>query len=71
VFIAVVGVVIGGIGVALGALAIPRLARTFRIEPVLTRAAACRVLGTALERRPANESGAAPHPGALVGYPRA
>ena len=40
VFIAVVGLVIGGIGVALGTLAIPALARTFRVEPVIVRNAA-------------------------------
>jgi hypothetical protein len=36
-FIAVLGFVVAGIGVALGALAIPRLARRFEVEPVAAR----------------------------------
>ena len=40
VFIAVVGLAVGGIGVALGALVRSNLARTFRVEPVAVRAAA-------------------------------
>lgn len=39
-FVVILGLVVGGIGVALGALTIPALARPLRIEPVLADRAA-------------------------------
>jgi hypothetical protein len=35
--IAILGLAVGGIGVALGGLAIPALARKFHVEPVAAR----------------------------------